>query len=117
MKELICIVCPRGCHLRVDETQNYAVTGNNCPRGAEYGRNELTHPTRMLTSTVRITGAAHRRCPVKTEQPVPKEALFAIMDELNGVTLTAPVRYGQEVLANAAGTGVRVIATRAMDPV
>ena len=57
MKELICIVCPRGCHLRVDEANDYAVTGNSCPRGAAYGRAELTHPTRVLTSTVRIDGA------------------------------------------------------------
>ena len=29
MKELICIVCPKGCYLRVDEENGYAVTGNN----------------------------------------------------------------------------------------
>ena len=58
MKELICIVCPRGCHLKVDEANDYAVTGNSCPRGAEYGRNECTHPTRVLTTTVKIDGAA-----------------------------------------------------------
>lgn len=114
MKELICIVCPRGCHLRVDEANDYAVTGNSCPRGAAYGRAELTHPTRVLTSTVRIDGAIHRRCPVKTDRAVPKEKLFEIMDALNGVTLTAPVVLGQVVLENAAGTGANVITTRAM---
>ena len=40
MTELICITCPKGCHLRVDEEKGFAVTGNSCPRGAEYGRNE-----------------------------------------------------------------------------
>lgn len=114
MKELICIVCPRGCHLRVDEANDYAVTGNSCPRGAAYGRAELTHPTRVLTSTVRIDGAIHRRCPVKTDRAVPKEKLFEIMDALNGVTLTAPVALGQIVLENVAGTGANVMATRAM---
>lgn len=44
MKELICIVCPRGCHLKVDEANDYAVTGNSCPRGAEYGATSA--PTR-----------------------------------------------------------------------
>ena len=48
MKELICIVCPKGCHLKVDEENNYAVTGNACPRGAEYGAAELQHPVRVL---------------------------------------------------------------------
>ena len=46
MKELICIVCPKGCHLKVDEENGCAVTGNGCPRGAEYGKNELLHPAR-----------------------------------------------------------------------
>ena len=53
MKELICIVCPQGCHLKVDEENGCAVTGNSCPRGAEYGKAELTHPTRVVTSTVK----------------------------------------------------------------
>lgn len=90
MKELICIVCPRGCHLKVDEANDYAVTGNSCPRGAEYGRNECTHPTRVLTTTVKIDGAAYRRCPVRTERAIDKSLLFKAMDALNGVTLHAP---------------------------
>ena len=28
IKELICICCPKGCHLRVDTANDYAVTGN-----------------------------------------------------------------------------------------
>ena len=52
MKELICIVCPRGCHLTIDENKN--VTGNSCPRGVQYAINEVTNPMRMLTSTVFI---------------------------------------------------------------
>ena len=43
MKELICIVCPNGCHLKVDEENGYNVTGNKCERGAEYGKAELLH--------------------------------------------------------------------------
>ena len=48
MTELICITCPKGCHLRVDEEKGVAVTGNSCPRGAECGRNELQHPVRTV---------------------------------------------------------------------
>lgn len=114
MKNLICIVCPRGCHLQVDEDNGYAVTGNSCPRGAEYGKTELLHPTRVLTSTVRVDGGLHRRLPVKTTAPIPKELLFQAMEALNGVTLTAPVTVGQVVIANLLGTGVDVVATREM---
>ena len=90
MKELICIVCPKGCHLRVDEDNGYAVTGNGCPRGAEYGKIELTHPTRVVTSTVKCQGAAHPRCPVKTNQAIPKELIFQAMKALDGVELAGP---------------------------
>lgn len=115
MKNLICIVCPKGCHLQVDEDNGYAVTGNSCPRGAEYGKTELLHPTRVLTSTVRVDGGLHRRLPVKTTAPIPKELLFQAMEALNGVTLTAPVTVGQVVIANLLGTGVDVVATRNME--
>ena len=112
MKELVCIVCPRGCRLKVDEENDFAVTGNSCPRGAEYGRNEIMAPTRVLTSTVRLTGASLRRCPVKTDRPVPREKLLEIMSLLNEVELTSPVTIGQPVLENVLGTGANVIVTR-----
>ena len=71
MTELICIVCPKGCRLKVDEENGYVVSGNSCPRGAEYGINELLNPVRTVTSTVAIEGGIHRRLPVKTSRPVP----------------------------------------------
>ena len=114
MKELICIGCPKGCHLRVDEEKDYEVTGNGCPIGAQYGKTEVTNPTRVLTSTVRITGAAYRRCPVRTAAPVPKGKLFDVMSALNGVTLASPVKPGDVALENAANTGVNVIVTKGM---
>ena len=114
MKELICICCPKGCHLHVDEENGYQVSGNGCPRGAEYGKNEIVNPTRVLTSTVKIEGAAYRRCPVRTARPIPKGKLFEVMTALDGVQLTAPVSAGDIALENAAGTGVNVIVTRTM---
>lgn len=112
MKELICIVCPKGCHLRVDEANDYAVTGNACPRGAEYGRNELTNPTRVLTSVVRIDGAEYPCCPVRTNGPVPKKEIFAVMQTLRNVRLQSPVEIGQVVIENVCGTGADWIVTR-----
>ena len=114
MKELICIVCPKGCHLKVDEENGYAVTGNNCPRGAEYGKVELTNPTRVVTSTVRCAGGAHPRCPVKTDRAIPKGMMFEVMSALDGVELTAPVRVGQIVVENVCGTGANIVAARNM---
>ena len=115
MKELICIVCPKGCHLKVDE--NFAVTGNSCPRGATYGKTELTHPTRIVTSTVRCVGGLHPRCPVKTGGPIPKALLLEAVRQLDNLVLTAPVHVGDTVLSNVCGTGVPFIATREMPAV
>ena len=105
MKELVCIVCPKGCRLHVDEQNGFAVTGNSCPRGEEYGRNELKNPTRVLTSTVKISGALHSRCPVKTDRPIAKR-------EVAAVRLQAPVAVGEIVVDNIAGTGANLVAAK-----
>ena len=117
MKELICIVCPRGCHLQVDETNNDAVTGNACPRGADYGVQELRHPMRTLTSTVVLLGGTHRRLPVRTNGPIPKQAIPMAMDAINRLRVEAPVRAGQVLCQNLSGTGVELIATKTMETI
>ncbi len=114
MKHLICIVCPKGCHLNVDEENGYRVTGNGCPRGAEYGKIELTNPTRVLTSTMKITGAVHRRCPVKTDRAIPKGLMLKAMKELDDVELASPVARGDIVIENLLGTGANLIVTKDM---
>ena len=93
---------------------DYAVTGNSCPKGADYGRAELTHPTRVVTSTVRCEGGAYPRCPVKTNGPIPKGDIFAAVSLLDGVTVKATVQVGQVVVENICGTGVDFVATRNM---
>ena len=114
MKQLVCIVCPRGCRLAVDEEHGYAVTGNSCPRGAEYGKTELQNPTRTLTTTVCIQGGLHRRLPVRTSTAIPKRLLPAAMAEAAKVRLQAPVEAGQVVIRDLLGTGADLIASRAM---
>ena len=112
MKEIICITCPKGCHLKVDE-ESFAVTGNSCPRGAVYGANELRNPVRVVTSTVIVDGP-QRRLPVKTDRPIPKGKVFEVMAEIAGVRVKAPVKLGQVLIANVAGTDGSVVATKAL---
>lgn len=114
MADFICTVCPKGCHLHVEEIGEHKVTGFSCPRGEAYGRAELLHPTRVLTSTVRIQGALHPRLPVKTAAPIPKEQLFAAMALLDAVDMKAPVHIGDVVVPNVLGTGVDIVATKEM---
>ena len=114
MTKLICIVCPKGCHLSVDEENDFQVTGNACKRGEAYAISELTNPTRVLTSTVKISGGIHRRLPVKTDKPIKKSLIFKAMRLLDNVELTSPVRRGDVVIKDILGTGASFVATRDM---
>lgn len=114
IKELICIVCPRGCHLEIDVDNGYKVSGNSCPRGIEYGVKELTSPTRVVTSTVKIKGGIHNRLPVKTNGAIPKGLNFECMKLLDDVEVSSPVKVGDVIIENVLGTGIDLIATRNM---
>ena len=112
MKELICIICPKGCHLQVDETNDYQVSGQGCLRGVEYGRTELLHPTRVLTSTVVLKNSHLRRCPVKTSGAIDKHLIFTAMELLLDVELSAPLTIGQTVVADICGSNIDWVVTR-----
>ena len=105
MKDLICIMCPKGCHLKVDEEHGYTVTGNRCPRGAEYGHNELKNPTRVIAC----------RLPVKTDGQIPKYMMEEAMRLLDKVEVTAPVHVGDVVVDNIFRTGVHFVATKTVE--
>ncbi len=115
-RHLTCIRCPMGCQIEVtlDGGEVLSVQGNSCPRGELYARKEVTAPTRTVTSTVRVTGStdASRTVSCKTAEDVPKEKVLDVVRELAGVTVSAPVRIGDVIVANAAGTGVNVVATK-----
>ena len=110
MRELICIVCPKGCHLTVDD--NLHVTGNTCKRGEVYGYNEVTNPTRMITSTVIVEGGEIERLPVVTSSPIPKGKIFEVMAEINKQKVKAPVHIKDIVIDNVLGLGVNIVAAR-----
>ncbi len=112
--ELTCIGCPLGCPLNVTLEGNEVteVTGNTCPKGAVYAKKEVTNPTRIVTSTVRVSGGTCCMVNVKTEADIPKSKIFECVEALKGVEITAPVKIGDIVLADVAGTGVNVIAAR-----
>ena len=113
MKELTCIVCPRGCRLKVDDKM--AVTGNSCPRGEKYAINELTNPTRTITSSIRVNNRPYILVSVKTDKPVPKDKMFDVMKEIDKLSIDAPTRIGQVVLANVLGTDSNIVITKDID--
>ncbi len=115
-KELICINCPMGCMLSVDIDSDgqMSVTGNNCPRGDAYARKELTNPTRIVTSIVNVTDGELPVVSVKTKEDIPKDKIDDVINALKDVTVEAPVIIGEVILADAAKTGVDVIATKSV---
>lgn len=113
MKELICIVCPKGCHLKVDE-ETLDVSGNSCPKGAEYGKNEVSAPMRTVTGSVAIVGGIHARLAVRTDKAVPKDKVFEIMEALHKFTANSPVERGQILIENICNTGANIISSRKM---
>lgn len=111
MKELICIVCPKGCHLEVD-IENEKVSGNTCKRGEIYGLNEVKNPTRVVTSTIAIKDGSV--VPVKTENPIPKNMIFDVMKEINTCEVIPPVKVGDVLIENILETGVNIVATKSV---
>lgn len=112
-KEIICTVCPRGCHIQVEGDPSFvtSVAGQGCKRGLEYATNEFIHPVRILTTTVKLT--CGELLPVRSSQPVPKEKLFDCMDAIRSITVSAPVERYEVILSDICGTGVDMVATKA----
>lgn len=113
MKEFVCIICPKGCRLKIDD--DLKVTGNLCPRGIAYARAEVTNPVRTITSTVRVKNRQGKLLSIKTSTPAPKEKMFAIIEELNRLQVLAPIKIGDVVLRNILGLNVDIIATKNID--
>lgn len=117
-KEMICIVCPIGCHITVEEDKNsslgYSVLGNKCIRGQKYGIEELTNPTRVITSTVKIINGLLNRLPVKTNGAIPKYMNFDCMKVINEVEVESPIKMGDIIIKNILGTGIDLVASRSM---
>ena len=110
MKQFICIACPRGCHLKVDENLN--VTGNLCPKGEIYGKAEATNPVRTITSTTRVVNRAEVLVTVKTSVPIPKGMMSEVMKEINKLRANAPIKIGDILLKNVLGLDSDIVATK-----
>ncbi len=114
----LCIGCPLGCRLEVDEDlEEHAIVevrGFSCRRGKEYAIQEHTAPQRMVTTTVAIDKARWARLPVRTSRPAPKDKVLEICRALRTVRVSAPIASGDIIVRNVLNTGVDIIATRDM---
>jgi len=116
-RELTCIVCPTGCPLSVEVGEGDGVlniTGNKCPRGAVYAKEEVCAPKRVVTATCGIAGNGHslRRVPVKSAVPCPREKIPELLAEIYKTKIDLPVKIGDIIIADWKNCGIDIVATR-----
>ena len=117
--EVTCTCCPSGCTLVVELSEDGVATylsGAGCARGKKYGPAELTHPGRVVTTTVWVPGVA-APLPVRSSEPVPKELVAQVVRVAKdaGACVQPPVHIGDVIVTNVLGTGVDVVASGRID--
>jgi len=113
-KQFVCTVCPVGCRLTVcqEDDGSIKVTGNTCKRGEKYGRDEFVDPQRTVTSSVWVDGGNLPLVSVRTKGSVSKTKIPEVLEALKSFRVNAPVKVGDVLISNVAGTQVDVVATR-----
>jgi len=117
---ITCILCPNGCELDVEYSgqpseETLVVEGNLCPKGRTYALEELIRPKRTLTTSILVRSGDQRLVSVKTASSIPRQAILKAREELRGTIVTAPVSIGDTILRDVAGTGIDIVATRAVE--
>lgn len=111
---ITCIVCPRGCEIRVltEGGEIVSISGASCPLGERYAEKEVKNPERVLITVIQCEGGDLPTVSVKTEKPIPLKLIMKASKELAKIRVRAPVGIGDVVLEDLLGLGVRVVATR-----
>jgi CxxC motif-containing protein len=113
-REVICIVCPKGCRgtVTLDETGEVKkFEGYGCKEGREYVSNEVKDPVRMLTATVIVDSKIRAALPVRLSKAIPKDTIKDCMNVIAKARLKPPVKGAQVIIPNILDTGADLIAT------
>lgn len=114
-REIVCIVCPNGCRMKVSVNEENKVTlveNALCTRGEAYAKDEIQSPKRSLTSTIRVVGGNFPLVSIRSDRPIPKAKLKEALIVLRKLELTAPIRYHQVIIKDLLGTGANIITTK-----
>jgi len=116
-KEITCTVCPRGCLIIAEGEKDIisSMTGFTCNRGKTYAEAEFSHPVRIITTTVKISGFKNELLPVRSDKPIPKEKIFECMDLIRKSEVNLPVSCNDIIIPDIAGTGADIIATKSVE--
>ncbi|MDO5329052.1 MAG: DUF1667 domain-containing protein [Coriobacteriia bacterium] len=108
-----CTCCPAGCLITVtlDGDKVINVEGYTCPRGKKYAAHEVTNPVRTVTAYI-YSSLDLEPVSVKTEKPIPKDKIEEVVDIINSSSIDYPVKIGDTIIENVAGTGIDIIATK-----
>ncbi len=118
-KRIICIICPRGCEIRVRlvDGKIISVEGYSCPMGKKYAEQEVCNPKRVLMTIVKCENGDLPVVSVKTSEPIPKDRLLEVSKYLVGIKVKPPIRIRDIIIRNVLGLGVDIVATRPCMPI
>lgn len=110
----MCSKCPKYCQVEVSWQGNQIISlrGHQCPVGAEWATAQVVDTKAMVTTSVRVEGSNFPMIPVRTSRPVEKTKSMEVIKEAGKLVLKAPVRAGQVVHRNIAGTGADLLAVK-----
>jgi CxxC motif-containing protein len=118
-RELICVLCPNGCSVRVDIEEGSPscirnMEGCQCEKGLEWAEQEICNPVRTITSSILVEDGEMPLVSVRTDVAVPLEKILAVMEEIRGKIVRAPIESGDLLICNPAGVCCNLVATRAV---
>ena len=116
-REFICIICPNGCRISIEYegTNIKNIKGDECPKGKDYVKNEITNPLRVFTGSVLVENGDFSLVSVKTHVPILKKYLKKIGEITRRIKVEAPVEIGQVVAFNLLNENIDLIATRKIE--
>ncbi|MGB6370960.1 MAG: DUF1667 domain-containing protein [Atribacterota bacterium] len=116
-REFVCIICPNGCRIKVEYegTNIKNIKEDECPKGKDYVKNEITDPLRVFTGSVLVENGDFSLVGVKTPVPIPKKYLKKIGEITRRIKVEAPVEIGQIVAFNLLNENIDLVATRKIE--
>jgi len=115
-KAIVCVACPVGCEVAAEVVGGEVtrVSGNRCPQGEVYARQEAVEPLRVLATSVKLVGGARPLVSVRTDRPVPLRLIPELTAHIRTLSVCAPAEVGQALSHDLLGTGADLVATRSM---
>ena len=101
-------MCPLGCEMtyQILPNKEIKVSGNNCIRGEQFLKSELTCPMRSVSTLVRLKNKA---IACKTSVPVPKSKIQDVLNEAKDIVLIQKPKHHAVIKKNIANTGADLI--------